>query len=222
MSLTPAKQNKSFDPVPAGNHVARLYEIIHLGTIPTTWQGQEKMTDKIRLGFELCNEKKEFREGEGEKPFSISREFTYSFGAKGNLRPFVDGMTGTKMIDGENPDLEALLGDACLLNVVHTEKDGNTYANIQGASPLPKGMTAPELVNETRLIDINSTPWDEINALPDFIIKKMNSSEEFSNRKRADEMLGGEKVKNFRPKAVGDDSVIEYPAADINPDDVPF
>jgi hypothetical protein len=91
-----------------------------------------------------------------------------------------------------------------LLNVVHTEKDGNTYANIQGASPLPKGMEAPELFNTPRLVDINSTPWDEINALPDFILKKMYSSEEFSNRKRADEMLGGEKVKNFRPKAVGE------------------
>jgi hypothetical protein len=40
------------------------------------------------------------------------------------------------------------------------------------------------------LVDISSTPWDEINALPDFILKKMYSSEEFSNRKRADEMLG--------------------------------
>jgi hypothetical protein len=220
MSLTPPKKNQSFDPVPTGNHVARLYEIIHIGTIPTTWQGQEKMTDKIRLGFELCNETKEFKEGEGEKPFSISREFTYSFGAKGNLRPFIDGMTGTKMVDGEHPDLEALLGEACLLNVVHTEKDGNTYANIQGASPLPKGMEAPDLFNTPRLVDINSTPWDEINALPDFILKKMYSSEEFSNRKRADEMLGAGKVKNFRPKAV--EPIIEYPTSDVNEEDVPF
>jgi hypothetical protein len=45
------------------------------------------MTDKIRLTFELCNERKEFKQGEGEKPFSFSREFTYSFGAKGHLRP---------------------------------------------------------------------------------------------------------------------------------------
>jgi hypothetical protein len=59
------------------------------------------MTDKIRLTFELCNETKEFRKGEGEKPFSISCEFTYSLGSKGNLRPFVEGMTGTKMVDGE-------------------------------------------------------------------------------------------------------------------------
>jgi hypothetical protein len=48
----------------------------------------------------------------------------------------------------------------------------------------------------------------------------MYSSEEFSNRKRADEMLGAGKVKNFRPKAA--ETIIEYPSEDINPDDVPF
>src|SRR5258708_7785057 len=68
-----------------------------------------------------------------------------AWGAKGHLRPFVEGFIGTKLHDDEayNFNLEELLGDVCLLNVVHTEKDGNTYANIQGASPLPKGMTAP-------------------------------------------------------------------------------
>jgi hypothetical protein len=177
--------SRELDPVPQGNHVARLYEIIHVGTIPTTWQGQEKMTDKIRLSFELCNERKEFKEGEGEKPFSISREFTYSWGPKGHLRPFVEGFIGTKLHDDEayNFNLEDLLGEACLLNVVHTEKDGNTYANIQGASPLPKGMTAPELVNETRSLDINTMPYKDIGGLPLFIQSKMYSSEEFANRK---------------------------------------
>jgi hypothetical protein len=71
------------------------------------------------------------------------------------------------------------------------------------------------------LVDISSTPWDEINALPDFILTKMYSSEEFSNRKRADEILGTGKVKNFRPKTVAE-PVIEYPAEDSDPNDVPF
>ena len=202
MTLTPPKKNKSHDPVPAGNHVARLYEIIHLGTIPTSWQGQEKMTDKIRLSFELCNESAVFKEGEEPKPFSVSREFTYSFGAKSALRPFIEGMTGAKILDDEWPDLEQMLGDACLLNVVHTEKDGNTYANIQGASPLPKGMEAPELFNQTRLIDINSTPWEVIEKLPEFIQKKMQSSEEWVLREKFDR----ENVKNFRPKVAKTDA----------------
>jgi hypothetical protein len=33
-------------------------------------------------------------------------------------------MTGSKILDDEWPDLEALLGQVCLLNVVHTAKDG--------------------------------------------------------------------------------------------------
>jgi hypothetical protein len=219
MTLTPPKKGKSFDPVPAGNHVARLYEIIHIGTVPTEYEGKKSMTDKIRLNFELCNEKKEFTEGEGEKPFSISREFTYSMGKKGNLRPFVEGFIGTKLHDDEayNFNLEDLLGDACLLNVVHTEKDGNTYSNIQGASPLPKGMTAPEIVNEKRSLDINSTPWDILSVLPEFIWNKMKTSEEYEARMNVDNdpVVGTEAVKKYRPKAVGGDP-------EVNPDDVPF
>jgi hypothetical protein len=176
----PKKQ--TFDVVPAGNHVARLYQIIHIGTVLTIGQFGEKMQDKVRLTFELCNEKKEFKAGEGEKPFSVSREFTYSYHSKGLLRPFVDGMTGTKMRDDEFPDLEALLGDACLLNVVHDVKETGTYANIQNASPLPKGMEAPALVNETRVFDINTITLEELNKLPEFIQKKMRSSEEYAAR----------------------------------------
>jgi hypothetical protein len=105
--------------------------------------------------------------------------------------------------------------------LVHTEKNGNTYANIQGASPLPKGAKAPELFNAPQSIDINSSAWSEIDALPEFIMKKMYSSEEFENRKRAEHLLAGEKVKDYRPKSAGE-PVIEYPMEDIHPDDVPF
>jgi hypothetical protein len=108
------------------------------------------------------------------------------------------------------------------LNVVHTEKDGNTYSNIQGASPLPKGTMAPDLFNPKRSLDINTSPYSEIDALPGFIQNKMKSSEEYAARLRVDNdpVIGAGKVKNFRPKAVGE-PVIEYPA-DGNPDDVPF
>ena len=102
------------------------------------------------------------------------------------------------------------------MNVVHTEKDGNTYANIQGAAPLPKGMTAPELSNPKRSLDINSIPYHEMDELPEFIRNKMKSSEEYAARLRVDNdpAVGAAMVKNFRPKAVGGEPVIEYPAAE--------
>jgi hypothetical protein len=64
-------------------------------------------------------------------------------------------------------------------------------------------------------------PQRPAGKLPEFIQAKMYSSEEFSNRKRADEMLGGKKVGNYRPKAVTGEPVIEYPA-DESSEDVPF
>lgn len=221
MSLTPPKKTQHELP-PNGNHVARLYEIIHVGTIPTVYKGEEKMTDKIRLTFELCNERKVFKEGDAPKPFSISREFTYSFGSKGHLRPFIEGMTGTLINDGEHPDLEALLGQACLLNVIHKQTETTTFANIQGASALPKGMEAPELFNEPRALDINSIPFADLDELPEFIQKKMKSSEEYGFRVRHQENIetasGQSLARQNRPNVPGINSV----EGEVNPDDIPF
>lgn len=78
--------------------------------------------------------------------------------SKSKLRRFVEGMLGTVLFDKEagNFDFESLLGQECMLNVVHEEKNGNVCANIAGASPLPRGMDAPALVNE-KMIDVNTT-----------------------------------------------------------------
>jgi hypothetical protein len=67
------------------------------------------------------------------------------------------------------------------------------------------------------------TPYSEIDALPEFNQNKMKSSEEYAARLRVDNdpVFGAGKVKNFRPKAVGE-RAIEDPAEEINPDDVPF
>src|SRR6266550_6930129 len=96
-----APKGKSFDPVPAGTHVARLYQIIHIGTVKFEYKGEVKQSDKIRFTFELCNERKVFNEGEEPRPFSISREFGFSISPKGHLRPFIEGMGGAKMHDDE-------------------------------------------------------------------------------------------------------------------------
>jgi hypothetical protein len=81
----------------------------------------------------------------------------------------------------------------------------------------------PPLYNQKRSIDINSTPMDEMHNLPEFILNKMASSEEYAARVRVnkDPVIGTEAVKKYRPKAAGE-TVIEYPAEDVNLDDVPF
>jgi hypothetical protein len=54
-------------------------------------------------------------------------------------------MIGTALFDKEadNFDFESLLGQECLLNVVHDEKNGSVYANIAGVRRSPKAWTRP-------------------------------------------------------------------------------
>src|ERR1043166_2858587 len=119
MALKAPVSDKKRDPVPAGNHTARLYQIIHIGTIKTGFKdrdGNDETADTIRLTFELCNELKSFKEGDEPKPLAGSREFSFYMSPKANLRKFVEGFIGTTLADSEASafDLEQLLGDVCL------------------------------------------------------------------------------------------------------------
>lgn len=181
MSLIPPKKESNFEITPAGNHVARVYQIIHLGTIPETYMGEEKMTSKIRVYFELPNEVREFKPGEGEKPFSISQEYTFSMNGKAKLRALVEGMVGA-MNDDEADyfDLETLVGKTCLVNVAHkTSAKGNEYSVIMGTSPLPKGTTAPEPFNDPKVYSVETITQEQMMDLPDFLKDKIRSSLEY-------------------------------------------
>jgi hypothetical protein len=178
--------------VPAGTHVARCYQIIHIGTILDTYQGEEKLVNKVRIVFELPMETADF--GKGEQPFSIGRDFTLSMHEKSGLRAFVQGWLGKSMSDGEANkfDIATLLGKEGMLNVMHrTANTGRTYADIKGASPLVKGMTCPPLVNSAFLLDYDSEDFDlRFKMLPEWLQNKVSSSKEFSDRldRAADQM----------------------------------
>lgn len=170
--------------VPAGTHVARCYQIIHIGTIVDTYQGEEKLVNKVRIVFELPLETADF--GKGEQPFSIGRDFTLSMHEKSGLRAFVQGWLGKAMSDAEANkfDIATLLGKECMLNVMHrTANTGRTYADIKGASPLVKGMSCPPLVNSAFLLDYDSEDFDlRFKMLPEWLQNKVSSSAEFSKR----------------------------------------
>ena len=184
--------NSGGQTVPAGTHVARCYQIIHIGTIVDTFQGEEKLVNKVRLVFELPLELADF--GKGEQPFSIGRDFTLSMHEKSGLRAFVQGWLGKAFSDAEASkfDIATLLGKEGMVNVMHrTANTGRTYADIKGASPLVKGMNCPPLVNAAFLLDYDSQDFDlRFKMLPEWLQNKVSSSAEFSNRldKAADQM----------------------------------
>jgi hypothetical protein len=79
-------------------------------------------------------------------------------------------------------DVEKLLGEPCLVSITHSEKDGNIYANVQGIAPMMRGVSAPDIFNKPRLIDVNTATQEEIGTLPEFIRNKMQTSDEYKAR----------------------------------------
>lgn len=176
------KPQTQFEVIPEGAYLARCWRFIHIGTVPDSYQGMPRETNKVRLSWELPTEMKVFREGEPAKPLSIDQEYTLSLGAKANLREVVHGMIGAKLTDDEanSFDVETLVGMPCMIQVVHTKaKNGNTYANVGSVMPLIKGQSVPDPIN--RPITLTYNNWDQtvFDKLPPFIQNKMKESSEY-------------------------------------------
>lgn len=194
MSIIAKPSQSNYEPLASGTYPARLYQIIHIGTIPNEYLGEIKHLDKVRLGFEFPTETKVFTEEKGEQPYVLSVEFTLSMHEKANLRKFIEAWLGKRLSDAEaiNTDIEEFLGKEGLANVVHSEaKNGNVYANIQSISPLPKGLTCPSAVNPTFVLNYTDK-WNRaaFEALPEFLREKMSQSAEYEMLKE------GVKVKD--------------------------
>jgi hypothetical protein len=172
-----------FTPIEAGNYPARCYQMIHIGTIEENIQGNIKKLNKVRLTWELPTEMKEWKEGEGEKPAIISKDFTLSMNEKATLRKYLASWRGKDFTEEEAKafDVTKLLGKACLLNVIHKpSKDGSkTFAEIGSISPLPKGMTCADQINPTGVLSYDSFDYSLFESLPDFIKDKVKSSDEY-------------------------------------------
>lgn len=149
----------TFEAPPSGNHIARLYRLIDLGTQEGQWQGKPTSSRKALLSFELLGDD---RMSDG-RPFTISRRFTASVNEKAALRLFLESWRGKRYSTAEiqeGVDLSAILGAYGLLNCVEAHRDGHLYINIAGISPLPKGMPKPPGVNAPVLFDLAAPDWD--------------------------------------------------------------
>lgn len=79
---------------------------------------------------------------------------------------------------------------------------------VQEASPLA-------LFNDATFIDVNSTPFEDIEALPDFLEDKIKSSEEYAVRVRHQGNMAGLGSTKKAPQN-------EEDTGDFNPNDIPF
>lgn len=173
---------KDYPIVPAGTHLARCYQFIHLGHVPNTFPGATTPTvNKIRLTWEFPQEMHQFKEGQPEQPFSISQEYTLSMNEKANLRKIVESWFGIKLGDEEaaNFDTELLVGKECLLTITHTQKGDKIYAGVQNVTSLPKGMSCPDPINKTSILTWEGMNADDFSKIPAFIQDKMKQATEY-------------------------------------------
>lgn len=162
----PKNESKDFEIAPAGNHMAVCYKVIDLGTQEVTWQGNLKSQRKILIGWELAEEL--MSDG---RPFSVTSRYTFSTYERAKFRQHLESWRGKPFAESdfgpEGFDVRNLIGVGCLLNLIHNESDGRTYANISSIAKLPKGTKAPELVNESIYFSFDEPDVEVYNSLPE-------------------------------------------------------
>lgn len=177
-----AKAKSDFKPIDAGTYVARCYAVIGLGV------QESKMfpsSNKCLIMWELPTETYQDPETKDQVPRTVSKEYTLSLSKKANLRHDLESWRGREFTpqELEGFDVNKVLGAPCLINLIHkTGNDGQIRAKINSVSSLPKGQKAPEGVYETVSYDIEHGRNEVFKALPEWVRKKIEASEEFTHK----------------------------------------
>ena len=170
----------SIAPLEAGTYPAICYGLVDIG-----WQYNEaykKSSPKLIIMWEIPGETITI-DGE-EKSRVISQTYTVSLNEKATLRKDLTSWRGKDFTDEELKafDIRSILNVPCLLNIIHKESNGRTYANISGIMKLPKGVKVPRGTMEPVVFDLDTSDLDEIKDLPEWIQKKIQESDTYKDR----------------------------------------
>lgn len=180
MSLTVnANTTGSIKPISEGTHLAVCNMLIDLGLqYNETYKNSSR---KILIGWEIPDEPIELDDGVHGR--TISKRYTASLNEAANLRQDLSAWRGRDFTPEELAafDLRTIVGKSCLINVIHKESGGKTYANIQNIMALPRGMEKGTLTEQPIIFDLDNDPLETIEQLPRWIadiIKKSATYEE--------------------------------------------
>ena len=180
LTLQTSSENRATPP--AGTHAARCWLLADVGTQARTYEGETRQRREVALGWVFDDP-----DTDGVR-HEVVRVFAATLGAKSALRAFLEGWRGRAFQPGqvETFDLRAVLGKACLLNIAHAVRGDRTYANVNSASALPKGMAAPPEVT-TVLFDLDDPKtWGALERLPKFLREAVERSAEWQQRQGVD------------------------------------
>lgn len=192
---------------PAGNHVARCYSIIDLGSHTQDGKFGVRTQRLIRISWELPDEQHTFQQERGPEPFAVHLMVNFTVGLKSRLLKLLESWKGKALSDAELDDFElkALLGKACMVSVVHAVNGDNTYANVDSVTPVPKKMEVPEQVNKSIYYEIELGRNEIFKSLPDWMKEMIEKCNEWKADPPAgsdsppDDIFGDEGEESDKP-----------------------
>lgn len=178
-----------FSPMPSGNHVALCNMVVDLGKQRTEYQGESKVQHKVFIRWETPHERLTWTDREGQEregPRVIGKTYTLSLHENAALRGDLESWRGRAFTEDERKgfDVSKLLGAPCMLNVIHADKNGKTYANVTSIGALPKGMEKPQ--SEIGLLLYDDEHLGNFEKLPEWLQKKVDEQVKDTARNDAD------------------------------------
>lgn len=133
MSFIVKGSEGTFTPAPAGTHSAVCVDVVDLGEVETQFGRKHR----ARFIWEIDEERPDY--GDRFLAFATMNVSLHESSTMGALLRRWRGRDFTAE-ELAGFDVEAVVGAPCMLTIVHNEKGGTVYANVDAAVPLPKGM----------------------------------------------------------------------------------
>jgi hypothetical protein len=165
MAYVPKNEGGDFQMAPPGTWPAICYRVIDLGTQRSTWNNNEKFSHKIMVTWEIADPEQHMADG---RPFSVSQRYTWSMFDRAILRQHLESWRGVPFTDKDlsgGPggfQIERIIGQPCLLTILHEKSGDKTYANIKSVVKMPKGMPIAAQANPSQFLWLTSEEYDPV------------------------------------------------------------
>jgi hypothetical protein len=175
--------SKPFEQAPVGNHFAKLFSIVDIGTQTGEYQGKPTKNRQSMFTWELVNETRE-----DGKRHTITKYYTQSLGEKANLGKDLTSWLGKAPKQPTNKaqsqefvekTLKPLLGQGC--QIVISEKEDTGKRGVSAVIGLPKGQVLPDgLENDIVFFDLDNYDENVFDGLSEYMQKKIMASPEYA------------------------------------------
>ena len=170
----------TIDPIEEGTYLGVCSMLIDLGMQYS--EQYKNRSKKVLIGWEIPEETIEL--DDGPHPRMISKTYTASLNERASLRVDLAAWRGRDFTDTElaSFDLHNIIGASCLINIIHSTRDGRTYANISSIMALPKGMAKGKLAEPPIVFDLDTDPLEALDKMPKWIAERIKKSETYQER----------------------------------------